>query len=422
MGLLSAKNSLRVCRGQEEVGRLWLDAHDQFTFQYSETWLTKDYAMPVSLSQPLQSTPIGSDRLRAFFTNLLPEDEVKATVARNLNLSSDSDFELLSAIAGDCIGNLSLFSQENMPASKDQYRPISESELEQRIAALDDQPLLAGEQDVRLSMSGNQKKLPVYINNNSVFIPVQGAPSSHIIKPAIKGLANTAENEAFCTELAGILGLNVIRGILKKGVTSYYLVERPDRRRTNDGQVHRIHQEDFCQVLNLDPHQKYEKEGGLSLKQCFNLIRQYSINPIIDTNMLLKWVLFNYLIGNHDAHAKNLAFLMTSEGPRLAPFCDLISTSIYQGTGQPLAMRIGGEDRPSWIINRRWEYFAKDVKIKPKYVKSLLASTARQIVDSAERLAKEYQQGAGDSVVMSVLQVIKARSRSALSNLRTPGH
>ncbi len=416
------KDSLTVCRDHEQVGQLWLDSNEQFTFQYSEEWLSKPNALPISLAQPLQASPIDADKLRPFFTNLLPEDKMREQIANNLNLSMNNDFQLLSAIAGDCVGNISVFSKDQLAHNKYIYRPISETDLNEFTSHLIDQPLLAGEQGVRMSISGSEEKLPIFIQNNEMFLPVEGAPSSHIIKPEQQGLEHSVENEAFCTELGSLLGLNVVKGVLKKGSKNHYLVERSDRKRTKDGRVHRIHQEDFCQMLNLAPHLKYEKEGGPSLKQCFELIRRYSINPLIDTNFLLKWVVFNYLIGNHNAHAKNLAFVVTLEGPRLAPFCDLSSTSIYEGTGQPLAMKIGGEDRPSWIIARRWNSFAKEVCIKPTYVRSMLSTMANQISDCAQRLANEFLEGNSGSVVPSVLQVIKTRSRNAITNLRAASH
>jgi len=411
------KNSLAVCRGQEHVGNLWLDPKNQFTFQYSSSWLDKPNPLPVSLAQSIQSSPIEADRLRPFFVNLLPEDEVRKTLVSNLKISADSDFHLLSALAGDCVGNLTIFPANNLPNENDIYRAISRSDLEEKISKLKDKPLLVDEQNVRLSISGKETKLPVFIKNQEYFIPMNGAPSSHILKSGYKDFTGAIENEAYCTELGRLLGVNVVNGKLLKGESTHYLIERTDRKRTADGYVNRLHQEDFCQMLNIAPSLKYEKEGGPSLNQCFELIRRYSVNPIIDINLLLKWVVFNYLIGNHDAHAKNLAFVVSLGGPRLAPFCDLMSTSIYQGTGQPLAMRIGGEDRPSWIIARRWENFANDVNIKPKYVKLMLATMANQIVDCGQRLAEKYLRTHSDGVVTSIHKVIKTRARNALTNL-----
>ncbi len=70
-----------------------------------------------------------------------------------------------------------------------------------------------------------------------------------------------------------------------------------------------MHQEDFCQVLGVLPEMKYEQEGGPGFADCFRLVQEWSAEPILDSLNLLKWALFNFLIGNADAHAKNLSFL-----------------------------------------------------------------------------------------------------------------
>jgi serine/threonine-protein kinase HipA len=142
-------------------------------------------------------------------------------------------------------------------------------------------------------------------------------------------------------------------------------------------------------------------------------------------NSLLKWVMFNYFIGNHKTHSKQAAFILTDEGPRLAPFMDLLSTAVYEGGVQPMAMNIGGEDRPTWVIAKRWESFAKTVKIKPKYVKTMLGTLARQIVVAADKLAEgllENENPAGEDVIRNIVQTIKSRSRSTLNNLRAAQH
>jgi len=409
-------DSITVFCNSKAIGRLWLDEQAHFTFQYDQDWLNNPEATPLSLLHPLQAAPIDNDKTRAFFINLLPEQELKETVANNLHIPVSDDFSLLSAIGGDCHGDITMFPGDSMPAGNQKYRLLSETELSNNSTQAGWQPLFAGEDGIRLSISGTVDKLPVYVDDQGIYLPVEGAPSSHLIKADVPGHDSSVLNESFCTELAARSGLPVLEGVLRDNM---YLVSRSDRLRTKDGRITRIHQEDFCQLLDIEPEIKSEKEGGASLKQCFDLVRRYSINPAIDMNLLLKWVLFSYLIGHQEATAKNLAFVWTVEGPRLAPFSDIISDAVYHGAGQPLAMCIGSEDRPSWIVTRRWESFAKEVNIKPKYVVLTLDDMARQIVGLAECLVQEqFAEVSSDGIVASIQQIIRTRSRNVLHNLR----
>ena len=91
----------------------------------------------------------------------------------------------------------------------------------------------------------------------------------------------------------------------------YLLTTRYDRINADEQQIERIHQEDFCQALGYPPHIKYQNEGGPSLAQCFELIREASTTPALDLLTLLDAVTFNFIIGNNDAHGKNFSFLYT---------------------------------------------------------------------------------------------------------------
>lgn len=182
------------------------------------------------------------------------------------------------------------------------------------------------------------------------------------------------------------------------------------RKYSPDGQLQRMHQEDFCQALGIPPDQKYEKEGGPSLQQCFHLLRESSIQPVVDVQALLRWVIFNYLIGNAEAHGKNISLLLTDAGPRLAPFYDLMSTVVSPGLAERLAMRIGGEDRPDWIIERRWRQFADDVGIGFKLVYRTLVDMANMVATEAKVLAAVFDAEYGASEVVSqVVDVIEER-------------
>lgn len=372
------------------VGRLWLGERKRFCFQYDKEWLERS-KIPLSLLLPLRPEPYLDDESHPFFANLLPEEKIRAVIARNLGISLNNDFGLLERIGGDCAGAVSLYPETVKPQHEpSRYRQLSPDELAAIIRELPRRPLLAGEKGIRLSLAGAQKKLPVFYDDEHFYLGYGALPSNYIIKPAIEDLDGTVENEAFCMALAGEVGLEVPRSFIHQYEdTRVFVIKRYDRATTTD-ETKRLHQEDFCQTLGVPPEFKYETEGGPSLAACFNLLRNSSTRSGKDVLSLLNWVIFNYLIGNSDAHGKNLSLLLLPEGPILAPFYDLLSTRIYAhyGLAEGLAMKIGGENDPSAIRKKHWELFAEEVGIKPRLVLTRVTDLAQKIQTARLQLFK----------------------------------
>ncbi|MBI5605864.1 MAG: HipA domain-containing protein [Deltaproteobacteria bacterium] len=217
-------------------------------------------------------------------------------------------------------------------------------------------------------------------------------------------------NEAYCMMLAGKLGLQVPEVSIRREPDLLFIVKRFDRERSPEGKVLRLHQEDLCQALGVLPDQKYESEDGPTLSQCFKLINKSSIRPAADRMALLHWIIFNVLIGNADAHAKNLAILLTDPGPRLAPFYDLLCTKVYTDLTDKLAMKVGGENRPDWLQTRHWKRLAEDNAIKQHLVIRVLGQMIQDIVPKAEALAAEFNDKYGSlDIIDKICTVIRKR-------------
>ena len=369
------------------VGRLWLDERKLFCFQYDPLWLERS-RIPLSLSLPLRAAPYLDDESHPFFANLLPEERIRVTIARNLGLSPNNDFGMLEKIGGDCAGAVSISRDEGrVRREPSRYRQLSDDDLFAIIRELPLRPLLAGEEGIRLSLAGAQKKLPVFYDGVQFSLGYGSCPSNHIIKPAIDNLDGSVENEAFCMTLAREVGLEAPRCFIHQhdGVR-IFVVERYDRVPAGEGTL-RLHQEDFCQALGIAPEFKYESEGGPSLAACFDLVRRTSVRSGRDLLSLVDWTIFNYLIGNSDAHGKNLSLLLLPEGPMLAPFYDQLSTRIYAhyGLSDGLAMTIGGEGDPGAIRKEHWERFAREAGVKPRLVLTRV-SLLMQRVEAARLL------------------------------------
>lgn len=407
-----AGDRLVVHLHDELIGHLWLDGRRRFIFQFTPERNDEPKSMALSLSLPLRREPYADDTSRPFFANLLPEAEIRKILARRLGISVRNDFILLKEIGGECAGAVSLFPEGVSPLEKPGYRELDEDELHKIVADLPAKPFMAGERGIRLSLAGAQDKLPVYMKDDRIFLAVGNAPSTHILKPPIRNLEGSVINEAFCMALAGEMGLPVAEATVRKNLDPLFVVRRFDREITPNGKVLRLHQEDFCQALGVLPDQKYESEGGPSLNRCFDLVARESIRPAADRMALLKWVIFNVLIGNADAHAKNLAVLLAPPGPRLAPFYDLICTRVYENLSDRLAMKIGGENRPAWLQPRHWKGFADAVSVKAGLVLEMLANMAEALPMKAEATATAFQAiYGGDGVLGKILAVIHQTAR-----------
>lgn len=410
---------LNVFWDRRLVGSLWLDPKRQFVFQYQESWANSPNGLPLSKTLPLTSEPFLDDISRPFFINLLPESDVRKLIAGQYGISEKNDFGLLSAIGGDCAGAVSLLPDDQTPELEGDYTPLSEDDLDKMIELMPRKPLLAQQDGLRLSLAGAQNKLPIFIKDGKMFLPTGFNASSHILKPKIVQLEETAENETFCMRLAGTFGLNVPKVHLRVGKHNAYIVDRYDRIVGQDHILHRIHQEDLCQALGYYPDQKYENEGGPTFKACFDLIAQKSVDPLNNKIHLIYLAVFNYLIGNADAHAKNLSVLITKEGIELAPFYDLMSTAVYPDLSTKMAMKIGNQYQRDMVTHRQWTTFAEQTGVKGKFVVDIVKLMCSRLPDLARQEAKRFSNEFGNfQIVEKICEEIEKISRQALTLIK----
>ena len=391
------------------AGQLWLDDTSRFSFQYNPGYIENPDAIPLSLSLPLREEPYINDTARPFFSNLLPEGEVRSLIAKIKQISEHNDYKLLEAIGGECAGAVSIVPEHTALSTESDYIALSEQEVEDIIEENAIRPILILKDELRLSLAGAQNKIPVYIDNGRFYLTLGIAPSSHILKTQSPYFGDTVQNEHFCMRLADIVQLTVPESFIWKGKNHIaYIVERYDRIKDRDGMIERVHQEDLCQVLGCMPDQKYENEGGPGLAECCQILDMYSSQPILDKQALVKWVIFNYFIGNADAHGKNLSLIRGIDGSiRLAPFYDLISTRVYPEISKKMSMKIGKETRFDWIMERHWQQMADQLDLKFIYLKKLLRKTAEALetvmIEMAGSIILEYN---GEKTIQKICKII----------------
>lgn len=382
------------------VGHLTQDEYGLMAFEYAKDWLEKTNVVPLSHSLPLREERFSYKECRGFFAGILPESNNRDLIARNLGISPRNDFAMLEKIGGECAGAVTFMPVgQPLPKYDERYRQLSDQELVDTLKALPRRPLLAGDEGVRLSLAGAQDKIAVRLASGQVSIPLGSAPSTHIIKPAIEHFSGLVFNEALCMKLASSVGLPVAKVEARTAMDiDYLLVERYDRKG-----LERLHQEDFCQALGVAPEMKYQNEGGPSLKQCFELLREVSSAPVVDLQYLLDAVIFNFLIGNHDAHGKNFSLLYIGSDARLAPFYDMISTVYYPNLAKKMAMKIGGEYASENISPRNFEKLADETGLAKPIVKRRVPELAAAVLASLKNMPIEH------SVAKDIIQLIRRR-------------
>lgn len=290
----------------------------------------------LSLNLPVVEKPFPNARTRAFLDGLLPEGETRATIAAEFNLLASDTFGLLRELGRDCAGALVVQPEElpaPTPATTLTAAPLSEDELIELVRGLRTRPLGVSSR-VRLSLAGVQDKLLLTrMPDGSWGQPIDGTPSTHILKPPHPAYRNTVENEAFCMRVAKYLGLpaaevaiTTIRG------RKLLVVERFDRRIDASGTVTRVHQEDVCQALGIPPKDKYQEDGGPSLRKVAGVLVNAADPSSLET--LLRAVTLNVALGNADAHGKNFALLhVDGQTRQMAPIYDVMSTLAYESDG-----------------------------------------------------------------------------------------
>ncbi len=415
-------DELYVHYQQRLVGVIAQTASGSMHFEYDDSWLRSAGNFPISLSLPLDGSSTNASG-RHFFANLLPEGSVREQICKSLKVSPNNDFELLKAIGGDCAGALTITGCSS----------IDSKELTPRYEAVTDEQLglwsvgtpnafaaVTGHSEIRLSLAGAQDKLPVHVDGDQILIPLGSTPSTHILKFASPHYSHLPENETFITLLAKKVGLPVVDVRVRKTArASVTLIARYDRR-LESGKWLRLHQEDFCQALGIHASRKYEIEGGPSFKQCAEIIRQHSAYPLIDLQKLMRWSLFNLLVGNADAHGKNLSLLYSLNGSsNLAPFYDLVCTRNYKNLSREMAMSLGGVWDPDLVSLKHLDGLANDLGIRSNLLIEQAKELSERVVALLPVVIESFRHQFGESPILGRLPiVIRKLARRLMSQLR----
>jgi serine/threonine-protein kinase HipA len=388
--------ALNIWVGSELAATLQAN-EGSFALHYAPAWEAGAKAFAFSPHLPLGQVTQGA-AVKHFFSNLLPEGQPLEALSRAHQVSQYDVFGMMRKVGRDCAGALVITDEDTAPPEEKvfnaaDYEEVSRQELQERIAQSREQdvPLMFWRGKRRMSLPGVQNKIGVYIaQDGSLWLPRDGAPTSHILKIGNARHPDMAANEYTCMRLARSIGLPVPQVIYMELPEPVILVQRYDRAWTPDGGLRRIHQIDACQALNIPPEQKYEEPHyetappGPTFAQLLALHKLGQV-PASAHVLMLQWLMFNTLIGNSDAHAKNFSFLVSEKGLQAAPLYDLVSGLRYGY--QDMAQSIGGETHPGAITAQDWKRLAKDCDIPF----NLLQRLGKQLTSKIEERAKALQ-------------------------------
>lgn len=377
-------NGVRVAVIDQERSRLRLE--------YTEDALDQHpLGTPLlSLSLALRRERYTHGVVRPFLDGLLPEGEARQAVARDFSVGTDDTYGLIRALGRDCAGALVIQPVDEAsppPPTTLTAERLSDAEIADLIANLRSAPLGAGGR-VRISLAGVQEKvLLTRMPDGAWGRPVDGTPSTHILKPEIDRFPETVENEAFCMRVAKHLGLPVANvETTSVAERKLIVVERYDRVVHPDGSVERLHQEDLCQAFGALPDRKYEEDGGPSLQRIAGILQAAAAPDSLE--VLLRAVTLNVLIGNGDAHAKNFSLLHEPSGAlRLTPLYDLLSTLFY-GDDQ-LAMYVDNVHRTNRVTADRIVNEAARWGLSKRRAAEVVADVLDRLSDAVTAAAAE---------------------------------
>jgi serine/threonine-protein kinase HipA len=359
----------------------------------------------LSLSMPASRETVDPFAATAFFAGLLPEGLARVRLCEEFRVSPDDPFGLLAVLGRESAGALVIVPAAELPPQDDgDVRPLDEEQLARELARLAVAPLGVTVEDdaVRLSLAGVQDKLPlVLLDDGTLALPLRGRPSTHIAKPdrGDERYPELAANEAFCLAVADELGVPTAGfSTLTSGATPVLLVERYDRLR-DGGRIVRLHQEDACQATATNPAFKYEGTGGPSLAAVADLLDEHSSQPGIDRTTLLRLTFANVVLGNCDAHGKNLSFLHAPGGVRLAPAYDIVSTQAYAHTDE-LGMRVGDAARLRDVTRASLLDQAGRLGLPQRLAERVLSTSAERLPDALEAARGRVERAGWASAVV----------------------
>ena len=417
------------------AGQLLQDEHGRLSLVYDDDYRRRAGATPLSLSMPLSRARYEHNSVDPFLRGFLPDSEaVLQRWGRRFGVSANSPFALLSHVGEDVAGAAQFVTEDRLAdaLSPGEVQPVDEAYITERLrvfgqdrAAWDD-----ARAPGQFSLAGAQSKFALYRSPAGQWgLPSGRAATTHIFKPSLPYLADQDVNEHLCLTAAAKLGLRAARSeITQFGDHRAIVLRRYDRSVRPDGDVVRIHQEDFCQALGVPPDRKYERgEGGPGVVQMAALMRR--IQPPAAARQsaehFAKAMAFNWVIYAPDGHAKNYSVLLRGQEAFPAPLYDISSVLPYPDRydlrTMAMAMSVNGKYQNNLIIGADWAALAKQLSVDQEQMAGWIRDIATHAADAfQDAINDDAQWIKGLPVAPVLMDSVATYSRQLARHLDAP--
>lgn len=365
------------------VGRFFESSDGATRFEYAP-----EASAPISLSLPLDGS-WQADAPGAFLDGLLPDnDSEREAMRRWFGAASADPLDLF--VATDVTGGLCFTSVPDLGEITSQAREFArEKDIAIKVYRLGRgwTTWQSDDRRSRFALAGSQGKFALERFDGRWTWPNAKHPSTHIVKPPHERFCDVPLVEDATIHLAAACGLDVARSFVRSfGEDQAYVVERFDREVCADGQVRRIHVEDFTQALSVSRHLKY----SVTAADAFSLLKRLSNGD----SLIREWakqLVFNTLVANCDAHGKNYSLFLRPDGSvELCPLYDALCTRVWQETSDLLAMPINSKRRASELSLSDWAAEAAISEICEDDLVDTVEAIAAQIATHAPAVLAEY--------------------------------
>ena len=344
--------------------------------------------MPISLSLPLDCS-WQADAPGAFLDGLLPDNDSEREAMRLwFGAASADPLDLL--VATDATGGLCFTSVPEPGEIASQAREFArDKDIAIKVYRLGRgwTTWQSDDRRSRFALAGSQGKFALERFDGRWTWPNAKHPSTHIVKPPHDRFCGVSLVEDATMHLAAACGLDVARSFVRSfGEDQAYVVERFDREVCADGQVRRIHVEDFTQALGVSRHAKY----SVTAADAFALLKRQPNGRSL-VREWAKQLVFNTLVGNCDAHGKNYSLYLRPDGSaELRPLYDALCTRVWQETSDLLAMPINSKNRASELSLSDWAAEAAASGICEDDLVGAVEAIAAQIATHAPAVLAKY--------------------------------
>ena len=430
-----AEKELVVLMNGTLLGHVRQASNGNLELTYDENYRNDPSATPLSTAMPLTGHLYRDRSVRPFLVGLLPDnDDVLARWGETFGVSHRNPFALLAHVGEDCAGAAQFVRPERLDKlAEGKIDWLTDADVEDRLRAIRLDPsawLWGNDEQGQFSLAGAQSKIALYRKAHQWGHPGGRIPTSHILKVASGHFSDQEITDHVTMRAARLAGLAVAgTEIATFGDERAIVVERYDRLFV-DGELQRVHQEDICQALSLPPEKKYQRSGGPGPVDIVKLLRSRMPASVVANSIerFVEALVFNWLVGGTDAHAKNYSFLMEGPDIRLAPLYDLTTGLPYSKellgardsrihTDRPLlrmAMSIGGESRLSRERVSNWEAFAKQAGVDAEWIVQQIGDLSEKLPDCVRTATSELSE-LGVSTFLSELVDLVANHVATLN-------